>query len=246
MIWGSWFGSLQAGQFKLSPLVIETETIRGSASGMFVVKNLGNKTVHLRVYSVPFTYNADGFKPLNTSSYDLSPYLIFAPRKLIIKPEQSRRVRLNVRFLPSMRSAEYRAMVFTEEIKPLGHDPSKIRIGLIPRIGVAVYVRHGKIKAQLSMLGIIYAKKSIVLQVQNTGKASARPRVNWVLKQYGTKITTGRNKPATVIAEKQRHIEIGTPEIKKLKAGTYQLSGKLVWGAMEKYQLTFQQEFVIP
>jgi len=243
LTFGLWLGVVQA-QFQISPMVIETNTTKGMASDMIEVKNLGRETAYLQVYSEPFTYEADGFKSLKTSPQDLSHYLIYAPRKLRIRPGQKRRIRLNVRFLPSTKQGEYRAMVFTQTVKPQASDDSQI--GVIPRIGTAVYVRHGNVKPQLSVQGATYKNKQVVLRVNNTGKATARPRVNWVLKKSRRQIATGSSNKQTVIAQGQRNLKIKMDDKMRLRAGTYQVSGELVWNDRGEKSLSFRQKFVVP
>jgi len=245
LILGLWLSVAQA-QFQVSPMVIQTNTARGMASGMINVKNLGSKTANLRVYSEPFTYGLDGFKSIKSSPQDLTHYLVYAPRKLKIRPGQTRRVRLNVRFLPSTKKGEYRAMVFTEDVK--SQASGKSQSSIIPRIGTAVYVRHGDLKAQLSVQSAAYKNKQIVLLTKNTGKATARPHVNWVLNKSGREITSGESSKQTVIAKGQRNLQIGGekfPEIESLRAGKYQISGKLIWGKGDKNSLAFKQKFVV-
>jgi len=244
IIIGLWLTVAQA--FQITPMVIETSTTRGIASSMITVKNMGRETTYLRVSSEPFTFNVDGFESLKSSPQDLSHYLRFAPRKLRIKPGQSRRIRLNVRFLPSTQRGEYRAMIFTEPTQ----DSGERQMGVVPRIGVAMYVRYGShINAQLSVMNATYKDKHIVLRVNNTGQATARPRVNWVLKKSWRKIASGRSNKQTVIAEGKRHLKMGGnqfPEIESLSAGSYQISGELVWGAMEENSLSFNEAFFVP
>jgi len=46
----------------------------------------------------------------------------------------------------------------------------------------------------------------------------------------------------------KRNLKIGGekfPEIKSLRAGTYQISGELAWGAKDENSLAFQQRFVV-
>jgi len=244
IIIGLWLTVAQA--FQITPMVIETSTTRGMAGGMITVKNLGRETTYLRVSSEPFTFNAEGLESLKSSPQDLSHYLRFAPRRLTIRPGQSRRIRLNVRFLPSTQRGEYRAMIFTEPVQESGER----QMGVIPRIGVAMYVRYGSyIKAQLSVRNATYKNKSIVLRVNNTGQATARPRVNWVLKKSWREIASGRSNKHTVIAEGQRNLKMGGnqfPKIESLSAGSYQISGELVWGAREENSLSFNEEFFVP
>lgn len=119
--------------------------------------------------------------------------------------------------------------------------------GIIPRIGTAVYVRHGDLKAQLSVQSATYKDKRIVLLTKNTGKATARPHINWVLNKSGQEIASDTSSKQTVIAEGQRNLKIGDkiPEIESLQAGKYQISGELTWGKGDKNSLAFKQEFVV-
>lgn len=246
LVLGLWVNVIQA-RFQISPMVIETNTIKGMASGMIEVKNLGSETVHLQVYSEPFTYNIDGFESLETSPQDLTHYLVYAPRQLTIQPGQNRRIRLNVRFLPSTKEGEYRAMVFTQTIKSSTSSGAS-QVGVIPRIGTAVFVRHGDVKPQLSVQGATYKDRHIALRVSNTGQATARPHVNWVLTQSGQEIAAGTNNKQTVIAEGQRHLKIGEQNsiIGSLHAGTYQIRGELIWGVKDANSLSFEQQFAVP
>jgi len=237
---GLWLNTAQA--FQISPMTIQTNATRGMANSMITVKNTGKETIYLRVSSEPFIFNIDGMELLETSPQDLSHYLVFAPREMTIKPSQSRRIRLNVRFLPSTKEGEYRAMIFTEPTQQTG----ETQMGVVPRIGVAMYVRKGDIKAQLSVLNVTYKDKHIVLRAKNTGKATARPRVYWKLNKSGQEIAGGRSGKYTVMTE--RNIKIGgnkSPKIESLKAGTYQISGRLAWGTGEKNSLSFRQKFVV-
>lgn len=246
VILGLWVNVIQA-RFQISPMVIETNTIKGMASGMIEVKNLGSETVRLQVYSEPFTYNLNGFEPLETSPQDLTHYLVYAPRQLTIQPGQKRRIRLNVRFLPSTKPGEYRAMVFTQTVKS-STSGNASQMGIIPRIGTAVFVRHGDVKPQLSVQESTYKNKHIRLRVNNTGQATARPHVNWILTQSGQEIAAGNSNKQTVIAEGQRHLKIGDQNsaIESLQAGSYQIKGELVWGVKNANSLPFEQQFVVP
>ncbi len=48
---------------------------------------------------IPFTYSKNGFKELESSPNDLTPYLIFSPRELEIQPGKKRRIRVLTRLL---------------------------------------------------------------------------------------------------------------------------------------------------
>ena len=67
----------------ISPLVIETAAKQGQAQGNITVTNGDTKSFRSRVYTEPFTYDLEtGFKLLDSSPFDLTPYLQFSPREL--------------------------------------------------------------------------------------------------------------------------------------------------------------------
>ncbi len=237
-----WVGMVHA-QMQIEPMVIETQTVKGKTSGVIDITNTGTEILQVRVYSSPFTYNLDGFKELQTSPQDLTPYLIYSPRELTIQPGQKRRVRLNIRFLPSTLSGEYRAMIFTEQVIAKEVTSTKPKVGIIPRIGAAVYVRHGDVTPQLTVGSAAYQNNRVVLLVNNTGKATALTSVSWNISQAGKEVAADKTQPFTVIAEGKRNIELDKRE---MKAGTYQISGELTWGAEEEYQLPFSTRLIIP
>ena len=228
-------------QMQVEPMIIETQTVKGKASGVIDITNTGDQVFQARVYSSPFTYNLDGFEELKTSPQDLTPYLVYSPRELTIQPGQRRRVRLNIRFLPSTLPGEYRAMIFTQKVineKAMGTP----QVGIIPRIGAAVYVRHGDVAPHLSVEKAIYQDKRIILRVNNAGKATALVGASWHLSQVGKDIATSETQPYTVIAEGQRNLEL---EPRELKPGAYQISGNLIWGKEEEHQLPFSTDLVV-
>jgi len=229
-------------QMQIEPMVIETQTVKGKTSGVIDITNMGTEVLQVRVYSSPFTYNLDGFKELKMSSQDLTPYLVYSPRELTIQSGQKRRVRLNMRFLPSTLPGEYRAMIFTEQVIAKEITLDKPKVGIIPRIGVAVYVRHGDVTPQLTVGNAAYQNSRVVLLVNNTGKATALTNVSWNLSQAGKEVAADKTQPITVIAEGKRNIELDKRE---LKAGTYQISGELSWGAEEEYKLPFSTSLII-
>jgi P pilus assembly chaperone PapD len=60
----------------ISPLVIETAAKQGQAQGNITVTNGDTKSFRARVYTEPFTYDLEtGFKLLDSSPFDLTPYL---------------------------------------------------------------------------------------------------------------------------------------------------------------------------
>lgn len=88
-------------QIRYSPLIIESTAEQGQARGIIEITNGGNQPFRGRIYAEPFTYNRDGFVSEKSNSQDLTPFLTFSPREVVIAPGQTRRIRLVSQFLPS-------------------------------------------------------------------------------------------------------------------------------------------------
>ncbi len=231
------FPQIAQAQIQISPLVIETEARQGKAQGVINITNTSNQTFRARVYTLPFTYNQDGFEELKSSPQDLSPYLTFSPRELVLEPGQTRQIRAISRFLPSSAKGEYRAVIFTEDLQEITTTNSNQTIGVTPRIGVTVYVRHGDAAPNLKVESASYnaQTKKISLQVKNSGNATVRPNIDWKLQNSAGKQADGEIDAYTVIAEGKRNIQIDLPSDKKdISAGKYQLTGELTWREGDK------------
>ncbi len=231
------FPQIAQAQIKISPLVIETEARQGKAQGVINITNTSNQTFRARVYTLPFTYNQDGFEELKSSSQDLSPYLTFSPRELVLEPGQTRQIRAISRFLPSSAKGEYRAVIFTEDLQEITTTNSNQTIGVTPRIGVTVYVRHGDAAPNLKVESASYnpQTKKISLQLKNSGNATARPQINWNLQNSAGKVTDGKTSTYAVIAESERNIQIDlSAKEKEIAAGNYKLAGELTWSEGDK------------
>ncbi|MDJ0736546.1 MAG: P pilus assembly protein, chaperone PapD [Nostocaceae cyanobacterium] len=240
------FAGIAQAQVKVSPIVIEAEAKKGQARGIVQLTNTGDKVYRARVYAQPFTYTQNGFKTVESSPNDLTPYLIFSPRELVIQPGQTRQIRMNSRLLSSMKEGEYRAVIFTESLDEIKQQEGKT-VSIKPRFGIPVYVRHGKTSPNLTVKSASFnpQQKNIQLLVSNSGSASARPQAEWTLKQGETQIGTGEVNNTTVIAEGERYILIPFSNgDKQVSAGNYQLSGNLIWGDKNK-KLPFQFDVTI-
>lgn len=222
-------------QLAVGPLVIEATATQGQAQGVITLRNNGQTPSRLRVYAEPFTYGRDGLEILTESEQDLTPYLLFSPRELVIEPGQTRRVRLMSRLLPSMGDGEFRAIVFTEplEATPMENEQGAVTVGVIPRIGVTMYVRQGNVAPDLEVLSATAQPEdgSITLLVANAGDATTRPATEWSLSRDGAPFTSGSLPEITIIAGGDRNLRI-TPAADQdfsFTPGTYTLSGTLIW-----------------
>lgn len=216
--------TIAQAQVGITPMLIDAESHRGQARGMFSVTNTSDEVIRVRVSAYPFTYDANGFKVLPTSPTDLTPYLAFSPRELVIQPGQTRQVRLSARLLPSLKDREFRAVIFTENLKAM---TDRNGAAIVPRIGVTVYVRQGATESKLSVDSAQYSAAKLALLVKNTGNATARPQVNWKLSNAGGTVISGTSDPTTIVAEGERKLMLNLP--KTIAPGSYQLSGELVW-----------------
>lgn len=224
-------------QVSISPLTIEVQAKRGQAQGLITVGNSSNEAFRARVYAEPFTYNQDaGFQTLASSPNDLRPYLQFSPTELVVPPGVDRRVRFVARFPPNLPDGEYRAVIFTQNLKEtFSTDGSGNKIGITTRIGVTVYVRIGDVKPELKVenVSFIPQKDQMQLKVSNTGKASVGSTVLWSLKQGEKTVATGKLNSSWIMAESGRNLLLPFPDKERPAAGNYQFSGNLQWGKDE-------------
>ena len=171
----------QAG-LSVSPLVVELNSRQGQAQGTITVGNSGEDPFRARSYAVPFTYDREtGFKELPKADNDLTPYLQFSPPEVSIPGADKRRVRFITRLAPSLPDGEYRAMIFTETLNQIvppevtTSGETTVTTTILPRLGVAVYVRKGKLSPSLAIDSFRFnaLDQQPQVLVKNTGKASA-------------------------------------------------------------------------
>jgi hypothetical protein len=242
----------------ISPLVIETAAKQGQAQGNITVTNGDTKSFRSRVYTEPFTYDLEtGFKLLDSSPFDLTPYLQFSPRELEVPGTDNRRIRFIARFPPSLPDGEYRTMLFTENLEATFQEEQNsskgaiFRTAIVPRIGVAVYIRKGNISHNLTAVNARFDSKSQQLQllVKNSGKASVITQGEWTIKKENKQIYNGRGIDTTVIAEGERYLTVDYSNAAKkiqLEPGEYQLSGNLGWGVNQTNKIPFSVKFIVP
>lgn len=242
-------GQAQAN-IALEPLIISTQSERGQAASTLTLRNTSAEPLRVRVYSQPFTYNADGFEGLEESLNDLSPYLQFSPRELLIPPGGERQVRLIARLPESLPAGEYRATLFTETLIQ-STDESDIVVNLEARIGATFYVQQGETAPEITIANASWNGDTdqIQLRVTNSGNATVFPKTNWTLLQNGAAVASGNVDRTTVIAEGERNILLEYPGEGNapLPAGQYQLTGELTWGeGSEQVSIPFDFPLSIP
>ena len=249
----AWFWAAPASaQVSISPLVIEVQARRGQAQGAIDVGNNTNEPFRARVYAEPFTYSRDGgFQTLEKGEQsDLTPYLQFSPRELNVPAGVDRRIRFIVRLPPSLPVGEYRAVVFTENLKQSVNERGN-PVGLVTRIGVTIYVRNGDLSPTLAVKNASWnsQQQQIQMLVSNTGGASVRPKVNWTLKRGETVVKTGNLSPTGIVTNSERNFLLGYPgkDQPSITPGEYQLSGELIWSEGENQRTkSFSVNLTIP
>lgn len=244
--------SVAQAQVGLTPMVIQEEISRNRAQSVLRVFNPSNQPIRVRVYAQPFTYDRDkGFTFVSGSEDDLSPYLQFSPREFVVPPGEQQRVRLIALFPPDLEQPEYRAIVFTEALAENNDAAagSENATNIQTRIGSTVYVRQGEIAADLSVVSAQWNSmtQQIDLLVTNAGGATVRPSAEWALQRNGETVMTGKIGNTTVIAEGDRFLRLVLPENASPAAGTYELTGELVWKLGEdRYAESFSTTVTIP
>ena len=232
-------------QIRLAPLFLEEQVERGRAQGVITLTNITEQPIRVRLYAEPFTYEREGFVSLDDSPVDLSPYLQFSPREVVISPGREQRIRLLGTFPPSLADSEYRAVVFAEELVP--QTESNNAIALRARVGSTIYMRQGTLSADLSgqSAQAIANGQSVDLIVANQGQATARPRVEWQLRQGEQEIASGEVAEQTVIAQGDRLYSLPLPDA--LPSGNYTLSGELRWNTLgEDISERFDLPLLVP
>lgn len=239
----------------VSPLVVELDSRQGQAQGTITVGNSGSDPFRARSYAVPFTYDREtGFKELPKADNDLTPYLQFSPPEVSIPGADKRRVRFITRLAPNLPDGEYRAMIFTETLEQLvppeveKSGETTVTTTILPRLGVAVYVRKGKLAPNLAIDSVRFdaSNQQPQILVKNAGKASAIVMSDWTIKQADREIAKGMVSDTTVIAEGDRYVTIKLPETTKLAPGEYQLQGNILWGFNHGQKIPYQFKFMVP
>jgi hypothetical protein len=250
-------GNTAKANISISPVVVETQAKRGQAQGKITVYNQDSESFRARVYTSPFTYDKEtGFKVLPSSPNDLTPYLRFSPAELQVGASRKRNISFIVRFPPSLPDGEYRTMIFTENLQKgtVTQTDTTNNVtfitNIIPRIGVALYVRKGDVSPNLIPDSARFEPKSNTIQllVQNTGKASAIVAGNWELKKGQKVIQKGNISDTTVLAEGERYLSAYSlnKNQPKLAPGEYQLTGELGWGENKRKRIPFNVNVTIP
>lgn len=241
-----------SAQLGLSPLYLEEQVTRGRAQGVITLTNVTDAPIRARVYSEPFTYERSGFAQLSEDPADLSPYLQFSPREMVIPPGGEQRVRLLGLFPPDAPDKEYRAAVYAEElVDSTTAEDSPIALKL--RVGSMVYMRNGDIAPRLVSASAqplasensVAQPQMLELLVNNQGGATTRVAADWQLYEGDEAIDAGSTTKHTVVAGSDRSLPLTLS--RSLESGNYILRGELSWvTASEGYRQSFEVPVLVP
>ena len=248
--------SAYAGLF-LSPMYLKMESQQGQSNGVLQVGNTSSKPIRVRLSATAFTYDENGvfqrYSPeeekeeeeeianSNLSlAHDLTPYLRYSPREMVIPANSTRRVRLISLLLPSLPEGEYRTAIFAETLQETTNAQG-YKVGLNMSIGSALYVTKGEVKPEITVDGTSFdaKNKKIKLLINNTGTATAKGGITWTLKQGKNIIYSGES-GGSFLPNSQTNIVLNRHENnqKTLDTGIYQLEGKIVWNEADKKQVS--------
>lgn len=240
---GLFLTSKASAQIRVAPIVIEAEAQQGQAEGVIELYNPADEAVEIEVYASPFTYNESGFVELESDPSDLTPYLFFSPQQLTIQSGQERRVRLTARLLPSLPEGEYRAVIFTQNRRPLSGNLDSVQVNIVPRVGILYFVRNGNTAPNLipQITRIEGTNQQIELLIDNQGSASIRPSIQWQLSQDGDAVASGEIEKTVLVAGESRHVSINYDS--NLTPGSYHLDGEIFDNS---HSVSFSFDITIP
>ncbi len=239
--------SAYAGLF-LSPMYLKMESQQGQSKGVLQVGNTSSKPIRVRLSVTAFTYNENGVfqrrsseEIVNSNSalaHDLTPYLRYSPREMVIPGNSSRRVRLISLLPPSLPEGEYRTAIFAETLQERTNAQG-YKVGLNMSIGSALYVAKGEIKPKITVdrTNFDAKNKKIKLLVNNTGTATAKGSITWTLKKDKKVVYSGES-GGSFLPNSQTNIVLNRHKNNQetLTPGIYQLEGKIVWNETDKKQ----------
>jgi P pilus assembly chaperone PapD len=223
-----------AGSFNITPVVTISEARGGQGKATITVSNSGKMPLRMRVYAENFTYSRQGYLGSENHAFSAIPYLQFSPRELTVPPGVTRNVRVGMTIPPSAPDGEYRAAIFVEELREqeVQTDPSKKnQIVMLARVASVFFVSKGGIKADLNANSFIWndRKKTLNILLNNQGKKSAYPTINWKISQNGKEVITGNILGVVLQSGTEREVTLRNNENNlNISPGNYQLSGEIV------------------
>ena len=155
---------------------------------------------------------------------------------MTIPANSSRRVRVISLLPPSLPEGEYRTAIFAETLQEKTNDRG-YEIGFNLSVGSALYVAKGETKAEIKILNPNYnfQQKKLKFLVANNGSATAKGKINWILKQNNKTIASGESGGA-FLPDSQTNVVLNRSGKQKIELtpGEYQLEGEIVWDKYDR------------
>lgn len=250
LVFGGFEGFIRpanAGLF-LSPMYLKMESHQGQSKGVLQVGNTSPEPIRVSLYLTAFSYNKNGvFQRHNTQDqesvnsvldHDLTPYVRYSPREMVIPGNSSRRVRLISLLPPSLPEGEYRTAIFAETLQEKT-DSQGFKVGFNMSIGAALYVAKGEIKPEITIVAgnLEQPQPQLNLLVSNEGNATAKGKISWTLKQ-GIKVIASGESGGSFLPQSKTNLVLNHHQEEKLDlaSGNYQLSGKIIWEKLDEEQ----------
>lgn len=170
LVWASSFTSLAQGNLLVFPKrLIFNENIQSQSINL---SNSGTDTARYIISFVQIRMKEDGvFENItqpDPNQYFADPYLRIFPRKVILGPNESQVVKVQLQKTAQMAPGEYRSHLYFRaeaDIKPLGEselqkDTSSISVKLIPVFGITipVIIRKGEVTSTVTLTNAIFQK----------------------------------------------------------------------------------------
>ncbi len=144
-----------AASFKVSPTRFEF-SLEKRFTNFFTLSNDSGETLRLRAFIGFYDFDSnDKLVAVKGHKLDLGKYIVINPRRINLRPGQSRIVRFSVRPPRAMEPGEYRAVMFFDELPAIsGKKPtpatgpkpgfSNMRIEFVTRVGITLYGMKGE------------------------------------------------------------------------------------------------------
>jgi P pilus assembly chaperone PapD len=221
-----------AGSYSFGPLITIVDVKNSQARGTLTVSNSGAEPIRVRIYVEDFTYSKDkGFSIVPTHPYSAVKYLQFSPRELVIPPNVTRNVRVNILLPSNLSDGEYRAVVFSEELK----DDPKPQPGVATavfktRIGSVFFVNKGSGKPDIAISTLDWnpEKNRPQIILKNKGAVTDYPALQWKIEQNGKEIDNGEVLGVIVQNSSERAVALESKKNVKLAPGEYTISGQVI------------------
>lgn len=242
-------------QVAISPTIIEADVERGQTQAIITINNGSALTYKYTLSTSPFTYDDAGFVPLTESPNDLSQFLRFSPRTLVIPPNTRRQIRLVALLNPSLPEGEYRSAISV--VGQIHNIPSETEgesqasqatFQYIPNSIIPIYIRKGKVQEVILAEEISFntEKKQVGVTINNSGNNTEFVGLEWVLKQNEMLIEEGMQPPRTVISGTKRTISLNHSS--DISPGLYEVDGHISFKTEDDktVEIPFSSQVEIP